>query len=155
MEHIASQIHKALIKKNKTIAVAESCTGGLVSALLTSLSGSSKYFILGAVAYNNKVKTSILKIPDKIIAEKGAVSKEIAARMAQNVRKLAKTDFGIGITGIAGPTGGSIQKPIGIVFISLDSKNKKICRKFHFRGSRSSIRNTAALNCLKLLKTIL
>lgn len=154
-ELIISQIHKLLIKNKKTLAVAESCTGGLVSGLLTSLSGSSQYFILSVVAYSNKAKANLLRIPQRLIAKKGAVSKEIALQMAVSIRKLAKTDFGIGITGIAGPTGDTLQKPIGTVFIAISSKNKTICRKFRFSGNRASIRKKAALETLELLELLL
>jgi nicotinamide-nucleotide amidase len=155
MQGIVYQIHKALIKNKKTLAVAESCTGGLVSSLLTQLSGSSGYFILGIVAYQNRVKTNILKVPAGLIVHKGAVSAAVALIMAQQVRKLAKSDLGIGVTGIAGPTGGSPQKPVGTVFIAAAAKNKKICRGYHFKGSRTSIRNKAALKSMELLKKII
>lgn len=155
MERIVNQIHKLLLKNKKKIAVAESCTGGFVSNLLTRISGSSQYFVLGIVAYSNKVKRNILKIPRLIIVKEGAVSKEVARRMAGMVRKIAETDFGIGITGIAGPTGGTQQKPVGTVFIAIDSKRKKICRRFLFRGSRFNIIRRAALKSLELLKKIL
>jgi len=151
MKHIVNQIHKTLIKNKKTVAVAESCTGGLLSNLLTRISGSSKYFILGIVAYSNKTKENILKIPAQLIAKKGAVSREAAKIMAQAVRKLAKTDFGIGITGIAGPTGATPKKPIGTVFIAIDSKDKKVCQRFLFKGNRNTIREKAALKALELL----
>lgn len=149
--HTVNQVHNLLIKDKKTVSVAESCTGGLLSKLLTELSGSSGYFILGIVAYSNKAKVNILGIPFSLIAEKGAVSREVAKRMAQSVRKLAKTDFGIGITGIAGPTGGTPQKPVGSVFIAVDSVNKKLCKKFFFLGRRATIRKKAALKSLELL----
>lgn len=151
MEHIVNQIHKTLIKNKKTIAVAESCTGGLLSNLLTQISGSSKYFILGIAAYSNRVKEDILKIPGQLIAKKGAVSQESAKRMALSVRELAKTDFGIGITGIAGPTGATPKKPIGTVFIAIDGEDRKICKKFHFTGNRAGVRKKAALKALELL----
>jgi PncC family amidohydrolase len=128
MQGIVNQIHKSLIKNKKSIAVAESCTGGLLSNLLTRTSGSSRYFILGLVVYSNKAKNAILKIPFKIIKQKGAVSQEITRTMAQSVRKLVKTDIGIGISGIAGPTGGTPKKPVGTVFIAIDSRNKKVCK---------------------------
>lgn len=105
--------------------MAESCTGGLLSNLLTQIPGSSKYFILGVVAYSNQAKENILKIPRDIIVKKGAVSKNVAELLAKAVRLMAKTDFGIGITGTAGPTGGSREKPVGTVFIAIDTKNKK------------------------------
>lgn len=153
MQHITNQTHKLLIKSKKTIAIAESCTGGLTSKLLTDIPGSSRYFIAGIIAYSNEIKTSILKIPVKIILQKGAVSKKVACYMAQSIRKIAKADFGLGITGIAGPSpsGGSLQKPIGTVFIAIENKNKKICKKFLFKGSRLTIRRKAALKALELL----
>lgn len=155
MEHIVNQIHKILIKNKKTVAVAESCTGGLLSTLLTQISGSSKYFILGVVAYSNKTKENILKVPVQTIVKKGAVSCEVAKRMAQAVRKLAKTSFGIGVTGIAGPTGVTADKPVGTVFITIDSKDKKICKKFNFTGNRTSVRKKTALKSLALLKKLI
>jgi PncC family amidohydrolase len=140
-----------MINSSKTISVAESCTGGLLSKLLTDLSGSSKYFILGVVAYDNKVKESILKIPSKVIRKNGAVSAKTAMKMAESVRKIAKTDFGVSITGIAGPSGGTTQKPVGTVFIAVSNKNHVICKKFKFSGSRGLIRNKSVLSVLKLL----
>ncbi len=155
MKPYINQIHTILTQSSKTIAVAESCTGGLLSALLTEKPGSSKYFILGVIAYNNSAKKGILRIPQQIIIKNGAVSKEIAQKMAQSVRTLAKTDFGIGITGIAGPTGATAGKPIGTVFIAVSAKNKLICRRFQFKGTRLTIRKTAALKALELLNTSL
>ncbi len=155
MQHIINQIHKPLIKKKKTVAVAESCTGGLLSSLLTTLSGSSRYFILGVVAYSNAVKTRILGISPALIAQKGAVSFEVARKMADGVKKIAKTDIGIGITGIAGPTGAIAGKPVGTVFIALTSAKKKNCQKFLFTGNRLTIRNKAVLKSLELLKNLL
>lgn len=155
MKDLINQIHKLLIKRKKTIAVAESCTAGLISNLLTYVSGSSRYFILGVVAYSHLAKQNILKIPSSIINKRGAVSKEIASRMAQNIRKIAKTYFGIGITGIAGPNGGMPDKPVGTVFIAIDSRSRKICKKFVFKGDRMAIRRTAALKALELLKGLL
>jgi len=152
---LINQIHKFLVKNKKTIAVAESCTGGLLSNILTSLPDSSKYFMLGVVVYSNKAKENILKISAGTIAKKGAVSKDVAKLLAKSVRSLAKTDFGIGITGIAGPGGGSKEKPVGTVFIAIDSKNKRICEKFNFTGTRSSIRKKSALKALELLKRML
>ena len=155
MEHIVNQIHLLLMKKQKTVAVSESCTGGLLSKLLTDISGSSKYFILGLVAYSNKSKENILKISSSVINKQGAVSKIVAAAMAKSIKKIAKTDFGIGITGIAGPTGGTPEKPIGTVFIAVDSKNKKICKRFLFHGNRNTVRRKTALKSLELLKGLL
>jgi PncC family amidohydrolase len=152
MQHIATKIHSVLIKEGKTLAVAESCTGGLASSLLTQASGSSQYFIEGVVAYSNRAKETILKIPRTLIKDNGAVSKPVAGLMAHNIRRIAITDFGIAITGIAGPTGGSPQKPVGTVFIAIDSQDKRICKEFHFKGNRAAIKRKSALKALELLK---
>jgi len=154
MERIVNQIHGLLLKNKKTIAIAESCTGGFLSSLLTRIPGSSQYFILGVVAYSNKAKEAILKIPSSIITKNGAVSKQVAIKMARNIRKLAKAELGIGITGIAGPTGATPSKPVGTVFIAIDTKNKKTCKRFHFTGNRINVRKNAALKSLDLLKLL-
>ncbi|MEK6728205.1 MAG: CinA family protein [Candidatus Omnitrophota bacterium] len=155
MEPIVKHTYSSLIKMHKTVAVAESCTGGLLSNLLTYIGGSSKYFILGIVAYSNKSKQDILKIPAGLIAKKGTVSQEVAEKMAQNVRKMAKADFGIGVTGIAGPTGGTPQKPAGTVFIAVTSENKTISKKFYFTCNRTVIRKKTALKALGLLDELI
>jgi len=153
MFYIAKDIHNYLLKNKKTISTAESCTGGLLCAILTELPGSSKYFILGIVSYSNAAKKNTLKIPAGVMRKNGAVSREVASLMAKNVRRLAKTDFAIGITGIAGPTGSLSQKPVGTVFIAISSKNKSICKKFIFKGNRNSIRKQAVLKAMHLLKS--
>lgn len=154
-QNILPQIHDLLLKKEETIAVAESCTGGMLAEMLTRNSGSSKYFLLGIVSYSNKAKNKILRVSNSVIVQKGAVSSETARKMAQSVRILAGSGFGIGITGIAGPTGGTFLKPVGTVFIAINSKNKKLCEKFNFKGSRDKIRKQTALETLKLLKNSL
>lgn len=155
MPPIIQQIHTLLIKKHKTLAVAESCTGGLLSSLLTSYSGSSNFFILGAIVYSNFSKNLLSKVPLAVINKHNAVSQPVAVTLAKNIRKIAKTDYGIGITGIAGPTGGTAAKPVGTVFISVSSKTKTICRRFQFKGTRSSIRRQSCLSALKLLQQII
>lgn len=152
MKDTVAKINRLLIKKEKIIAVAESCTGGELSDLLTQISGSSQYFILGVIAYSNKAKETILKIPHSVILKKGAVSREVAKMMARSIRKLAKADFGIGITGIAGPAGATPHKPKGTVFIAIDSRTEKTCKKFRFTGDRLTVRRMAALKALKLLE---
>jgi PncC family amidohydrolase len=154
MQDIVKQTHKLLIQKKMTIAVAESCTGGLLSSMLTRYSGSSAYFLSGAVVYSNKAKRDLLQIPAKLIDSHGAVSKQVAIAMATNVRKLAKADLGIGITGIAGPTGGTAEKPVGTVYIAVASAKKIICKRHNFRGSRSSIQKQAALAALGTLPKV-
>lgn len=148
-------ISQILIKQGKTIAVAESCTGGLLANQLTNISGSSQYFLLGIVAYSNEAKTSLLKVPAALIKRHGAVSSPIAQLMAQNVRKIASSDYGIGITGIAGPSGGTSTKPTGTVFISVATQDKTISKKFHSSGSRLIVKRKTALKALSMLQELL
>jgi len=150
-EKILSKIHRQLLSRGKTIAIAESCTGGLLCAELTKNPGASGYFFLGVVAYSNSSKEKILRIPAKFISKYGPVSRQVAILMAENIRKIAKTDLSIGITGIAGPAGSTVNRPVGTVFICLSSKKKNICRLFYLRGSRRSIRNKATQEALRLL----
>jgi len=146
---------KTLIKERKTIAVAESCTGGLISHTLTSISGSSKYFKLGVVAYSNKTKSDILNIPLRQINKFGAVSTQTAKKMAQKIKIKGKTDIGLACTGIAGPTGGTKTKPVGTVFIAIADKNKCLVRKFQFKGNRIQIKNKTKTQSLLLIKKCL
>ncbi len=154
-QDLLKQIHALLTKAKKTLAVAESCTGGLTSKLLTDLPDSSQYFLAGVIVYSNEAKTNILKVPAAVIRKEGAVSCTVAKDMAKSVRKIARADFGIGITGIAGPKGGTGKKPAGTVFIALDSRKRKICRKFIFSGGRSAVRKKAALEALRLLQSLI
>jgi nicotinamide-nucleotide amidase len=154
MESIANQIHKSLIKSKKTLAVSESCSGGLLSHLLTSIPGSSGFFLLGVVSYSNAAKTKVIKVPRSMILRYGAVSKRVAVAMAKNIRIIAGADFGIGITGIAGPAGNAPGKPVGTVFIAVTSRKKAICRKFHFKGNRAYVKRESALRSLRLLKEL-
>ncbi len=140
-----------LLDNAKTISVAESCTGGLLSCLLTEISGSSKYFLMGAVTYSNSSKENFLGIPAKIITKYGAVSSNVAVLMAKNIRKKTHSDFALSITGIAGPAGETINKSVGTVFICLSSRNKNICKRFSFRGKRQDIRKKSAYEALRLL----
>jgi PncC family amidohydrolase len=152
MERLIKQVHRLLLKKKKTIAAAESCTGGMLSEFLTRNPGSSKYFLLGVTTYSNRSKNKILSIPLPVIIKYGAVSKETCAKMAEAIKRLAGADIGIGISGIAGPSGAVPGKPVGTVFIAARGSSRKICKKFYFKGTRSAIRKTAALETLKLLK---
>ena len=155
MEKALKKLHRLLIISARTVATAESCTGGLLSKLLTDIPGSSGYFILGLVTYSNKAKEKLLSIPRALIARKGAVSKEVALAMASAVRRKAGSDFGIGITGIAGPGGKTETRKVGTVFICIDGKNRNICRKFIFMGNRHKVRKSAALEAIKLLNKLL
>lgn len=145
-----------LMKKYRlTLAVAESCTGGLVSNKITDVPGSSEYFRGGIIAYSNDLKEQMLDVPQKILKKFGAVSKETAAAMARGARKNANADIGIAITGIAGPTGGSRLKPVGTVFIAVSDKKNEECRKFLFKGKRQAIKLSASNTALLLLKKFL
>jgi len=152
MVNLEGSLAGTLTKKNLTISIAESCTGGLIAHRLTNTPGSSRYFKLGIVAYSNRVKNSILKVSKSLIVKKGTVSREVAILLAQGVRKLAKTHISLGITGIAGPTGATKNKPVGLVFIAATSKNKIACKKFNFKGNRCSIKNQACEAALRLLR---
>ncbi|OQX54328.1 MAG: hypothetical protein B5M48_01030 [Candidatus Omnitrophica bacterium 4484_213] len=138
----------------KTIAIAESCTGGLISHLITNRAGSSQYFKLGVVAYSKEIKISLLKIPPQAIEQFGSVSPEIALSMAHRVRELAGTDIGLGISGIAGPSypEGEEEKPIGLVYIAVCSAQGDISKEFNFEGSREEIKKKAAEQALGLLE---
>ncbi|MDP2939365.1 MAG: CinA family protein [Candidatus Omnitrophota bacterium] len=149
------KIAKLLKQKHKTISIAESCTGGLICHKLTNIPGSSRYFKLGIVAYSNQAKINLLNISENLIKTKGAVSKEACLLMAKNIRKIAKTDFGMAITGIAGPTGATATKPVGLVYIALAIAEKSIVKKFNFKGRRLSIKSLAAESALKLLEKML
>lgn len=151
LEEIAG---KKLLNSKKTLAIAESCTGGLLADRITDIPGSSAYFKLGLITYSNESKNKLLNIPMKTIKKYGSVSKEAAILMAKNVRHLAGADYGISITGIAGPGGATNKKPVGLVYIALSAKNKTICKEFHFIGARNLIKyksTQAALNILRAL----
>jgi PncC family amidohydrolase len=134
-----------------TLAIAESCTGGLISSLITSKPGASDYFSLGVVTYSNDAKTNVLRIDKAIIEKHGAVSEEVAKLMAENVCKVGKTDIGLAVTGIAGPTGGTKEKPVGTVFVSLHKNNKTICKRFQFTGNRVEIQKKTAEQAINIL----
>lgn len=151
LNKLLKQLHKKLLKNNKTIATAESCTGGLLASLLTETSGSSQYFLLGVTTYSNKAKIKILGVPAKVITKYGAVSKQVAILMAKNIRKKINSSIGVSITGIAGPAGATLKKPVGTIYICLSMKNKNSCQKFSFSGSRPEIRKTSVSQALHLL----
>lgn len=148
-------VARALNKRKKTVAIAESCTGGLISKRLTNISGSSRYFLLGVVAYSNQAKQSLLGVPLPILKRFGAVSKEVARLMARNIRQLAKTDLGMGVTGIAGPKGATEEKPVGLTFIALATSAKIQCRQFNFHGDRDAVRQQASQAALDMLRRLL
>jgi PncC family amidohydrolase len=149
------KVAQKLIQSGKTLAIAESCTGGLLSNRLTNVPGSSQFLKLSIVAYSNAAKTKLLKIPGKFIRQNGAVSNQVAAALAKNVRKILKTDFGIGITGIAGPSGGNRLKPVGLTYIAVCTNEKTLLLECHFTGTRTSIKTQASTQALRLLQEFL
>ncbi len=144
-----------LTERHQTIGLAESCSGGLLANRLTNIPGSSSFFYGGVVAYSNETKRRVLGIPLPLIKKHGAVSAIVAQMMAKNARRLHQTDLGIGITGIAGPSGGTKQKPIGLVFIALAQKGRTVTRRFVFKGTRLQVKKQATDRALKLLLTLL
>jgi PncC family amidohydrolase len=155
MKSLEKKVAQLLTRQKKTISVAESCSGGLIANRLTNIPGSSKYFKAAIIAYNNAIKTNQLKIPSKTISRNGAVSKEVALFMAKNIKKITKSDIGLGTTGIAGPTGATKTKPVGLVYIALAAKYYRVCKKFKFKGNRLAIKKQTSSSALKLLNDYL
>ena len=153
MKKISQKLVKLLHKKKLKVSFAESCTGGLLSSKITSISGSSKVFTLGLVTYSNKSKIDILKIPKIIIIKHGAVSYETCLSMVKNLSKISKSSISVSITGIAGPGGGSKQKPVGLVYIGIKKGNKTLVKKYLFRNMKRIFIQKAAVN--KALNLIL
>ena len=147
----AEKLVKVLTEKKMTCATAESCTGGGVGYAITSVSGSSAVFWGGIISYDNSVKHGVLGVPEEVLATKGAVSFECAAAMAEGARRLLKTDLAVSLTGIAGPGGGSAEKPVGLVWFGLASKVGTITEKKVFPGDREAVRTAAIEHALQLL----
>ena len=166
-KNLENELGKLLTEKNLKIACAESCTGGLLSSKLTDVAGSSAYVQGGIVSYSNDVKSSVLKVQPQTLRNFGAVSEQTAREMATNVREICGADIGVGITGIAGPDGGTVDKPVGTVYISVclstkistttangtstRSSNKTVVQRFNFNGSRSEIKNQACEAAMKMV----
>ena len=156
MKNLADKLVKKLIQKKLKISFAESCTGGMLSSTITSVSGSSKTFNLGLVTYSNKIKIDILKVPKKIIAKYGAVSKECCLSMVKNLSKISKANISVSITGIAGPNGGTKFKPVGLVYIGIKKGNKIIIKKNLFKSqNRILIQKSSVITSLKMINEII
>ena len=150
------KIVSILKKKKLKLAIAESCTGGLLSSSITSVSGASKVFSLGLVTYSDQAKTSILNVPKKIIQKHGAVSVQCCLSMVNNLSKISKSKLCISVTGIAGPKGGSKQKPVGLVFIGIRVGKKAIVNKCNFKNEgRAYIQKQTVKKSLNLLSKII
>lgn len=154
MGNLENEVGKILREKNFTIACAESCTGGLLTSRLTDVAGSSAYVQGAIVSYSNTVKNSVLKVKAETLEKFGAVSEQTARQMSENVRKLFNTDIGVGVTGIAGPDGGSAEKPVGTVYISVSNADKTDVKRFNFTGTRVEIKNQSADSALSMIKNV-
>ena len=152
MKKLSQKLVKLLRKKRLKISFVESCTGGLLSSNVTSISGSSKIFTLGLVTYSNQAKIRVLKVPKKIITKFGAVSYETCLLMVKNLNKISKTNISLSITGVAGPKGGTKQKPVGLVYIGVKKGNKTLVKKFLFKSKkRNPIQRSTVHSALNLV----
>jgi nicotinamide-nucleotide amidase len=152
-EPMEAVVGRLLRDRRATLAVAESCTGGLISHRLTNVSGSSDYLERSVVVYSNRAKRELLNMPEDILQKHGAVSEPVALLMAKQIRELSGTTFGLSVTGIAGPTGGSPEKPVGTVFIGVASESTEEVKQYRFYGSREQIKlmtSQMALSNLRL-----
>jgi len=155
MKIISQKVYKLLSKKKLKISFAESCTGGLLASTITSIGGSSKIFSLGLVTYSNKSKMDVLKVPRKIIMKYGAVSYETCLSMVKNLNILSKTNISVSITGIAGPKGGTNDKPVGLVYIGIKKGKKILIKKYLFKSkSRNLIQKATVIKALNLILSI-
>ena len=156
MKNLAYKVVKKLIQKKLKISFVESCTGGMLSSTITSVSGSSAVFNLGLITYSNKAKIDILKVPKKIIKKYGAVSNECCLSMVKNLNKLSKNDISLSITGIAGPNGGTKLKPVGLVYIGIKKGNKIIITENIFKSkNRIAIQKATVNTSLKIINKII
>ena len=145
-------VGRLLAEKGMTLAAAESCTGGRLGDLITNVPGSSRYFLGGVAAYSNEVKEKVLGVKKALLEEQGAVSRGVAQAMASGVRRLLGADFGLGVTGVAGPDGGTAAKPVGLVYIALAGEGFCRCREFFFHGKREAVKGRSAAAALNLLR---
>lgn len=152
---LVNKVSDELKKQHKTIATAESCTGGLLAHTFTNISGSSEYFDRGVVTYSNKAKTEVLGVSEEVLRTHGAVSKEVAASMAQAIRQNAHVDYGLATTGVAGPTGGTNDKPVGLVYIGLSAKDSVLVKKYLFTGDRLANKESTCQAAVELLLDLL
>lgn len=144
----AEELVKLLIKKNETVSTAESCTGGLIGGAITSVSGASEIFEQGFITYANSAKEKLLGVKSKTLKNFGAVSTETCFEMAKGVCKKAKSTLGIAVTGIAGPGGGTKEKPVGLVYIGIAYKNKVTVYEYNFTGNREEVRRGTVVSAL-------
>ena len=154
MKNIESTLVDLLIKEKMKLATAESCTGGLIAQKITSVSGASECFDCGVVTYSNEQKINLIGDSAETLEKYGAVSMQTSLEMCKGVKELAKADFGISVTGIAGPTGGTAEKPVGTVWIGICGKKVHKAEKFLFDGDRNQVREATANTALKMVMEI-
>lgn len=154
IEQLAAGLLDRLKEKQQTLATAESCTGGGIGYYLTAIPGSSAAYAGGVISYTNQVKNEILGVPSSVLEEHGAVSAQTATAMAQGVRELLHTDFGLGVTGLAGPDGDGSDHPVGTVYVAAASLNRTAVEAYVFSGSREEVREQAVVAALNLLDSI-
>ena len=155
MNPLEDIVGRLLTEQGLTIAVAESCTGGLIAHRLTNVSGSSTYFVGGVVAYSNEVKERVLGVSSETLSSYGAVSEECAREMARGARHLLDTDVAISSTGIAGPTGGTPQKPVGLVYVALAAQDIERCERHLWQGNRLENKRQTSEAALEMLRQYL
>ena len=151
----SEKLYLNCINKNLTITTAESCTGGMISSAIVHINGSSQIFTSSVIVYSNNMKSKLLNIPEDLIKKNGAVSEIVAFYMAKNLLKKLKSNLSIAVTGIAGPTGGSVDKPVGLVWIGIGTKEKIITNNYQFNGNRLEIRKKATHKSLKLANNVI
>lgn len=152
---IVEQVAEALKERGLTVSVAEACTSGLIASKLTSVSGSSKYFLGGVLAYANEVKEGVLGVPKGVMIMEGSVSPVTAREMAKGARRLTGTDLAVAATGVMGPTGGTRTKPVGLFFVAVAGEDIDVCVERRFSGDRAENRESAANAAIELLRDVL
>ena len=146
----SEKLYLNCVNKNLTITTAESCTGGMISSAIVHINGSSQIFKSSVIVYSNDMKSKLLNIPKDLIIKNGAVSEIVASNMAKKSLEIINADVSIAVTGIAGPTGGSVDKPVGLVWIGIGTKEKIITKKYQFTGNRLEVRQKTTYEALKL-----
>ena len=151
VDSLAARVGRALLARDARLALAESCTGGLVGGRVTAVPGSSRYLLGGVVAYHNSAKTAVLQVPRAMLGRWGAVSAPVAAAMARGARRVFRADIAAAVTGVAGPGGGSAEKPVGLVYVAVCGFGRTRCRRSLFAGDRRRVRLQAADLALLML----
>lgn len=147
---LAEELGAILRAKNLTISTAESCTGGTLGEMITAVPGSSEYYLGGVISYSNNLKERLLSVDHELLSAKGAVSEEVAIAMARGCRSQLGSDLGVSVTGIAGPSGGTPDKPVGLVFIAVSSAKGDLCSRELYTGDRQAVRAQSATRALQM-----